>query len=262
MTGSTTVRSVGLFLVVFVGALALALWLARPFPAAPGSATDERTVRIFQVPVDRADAIATSLRAMLFTAHERAAPLGNASVVAPGQLLVSAPATMQESIAAAVAELSSGGSVAGGADNAVPVLVDLWVLGTGPAGEPDDPQLAVAAPALEAARGSLGLGSFRLLRRAAVVGALDASRIVLSDDRVSGNLRLSTGEGDTIIAEVELRLPRDNGSFQSRIPLQAERWHVLGLWDGSNHDQQEPEQRIVLIRASRLQGSDPVPTAR
>jgi hypothetical protein len=257
-------RSLALFLVSLLAALSLAVWLLRPTiePNREGSG-EERIVRIYQVPVDRAESIAAALRVVLLTAHERSAPIGNASLPAAGQLLVSAPARMQASIAEAVREMSGGTQSAANSAADAPVMMDVWVVAVGPAEATDDPALAGAADALEAARSSMALGSFSLMRRAAVAAASDGRRVQFGDDQLNGELTFAAGEGETIHAQLRIELDRRRGSssFDSRLPLQSGRWQVLALLSGNASGAVERPQTLVLIRATRLTGSESSPPA-
>jgi hypothetical protein len=167
-------RNFWIFLAVCAaGAFALVLlasWQSAPRSVA--SPADPMLLRVHAVPPARLDDIRIALANSL-SMGEGQVPLGRVSTTGhPGQLLVLAPAAVQDDIAAAIPLLGEGAAPA-----AVPasVALDLWSIDAVPGTGADDPGLAPLAAALDAARTTLGAVRFERRDAVSIVARGDGS---------------------------------------------------------------------------------------
>lgn len=228
-------RSNWILVLVGLAVMAVALYVWRSAPgqrAVVGHGVP--VVRTYPVPADRGEEIRDALRTVLLVhTNEGRQALGQASLPLPERLVVSAPASMHSSIASAIEALSGGANAA-----AIPVravAVDLWVVGVQPGSGGDDPVLAAAMPALDAARGTFGLGRLRLVDRATAVGFAQAGALNVRTSSLVAEMRLAAVDADTVNAKMQIAIIRHGSSgstesqFGSQIPLRNGEWQVIGL---------------------------------
>ena len=228
-------RSSWILVLVGLAVMAVALYVWRSAPGQGGVVGREApVVRTYAVPADRGEDIREALRTVLLVyTNEGRQALGQASLPMPERLVVSAPAAMHASIASAIESLSG---VAGAAMlPARAVAVDLWVVGVQSESGEDDPALAAAAPALDAARRTFGLGRLRLVDRTTAVGLAQAGALDVRTSSLVAEMRLAAVDAETVNAKMQIAIIRQGSKgstesqFGSQIPLRNGEWQVVGL---------------------------------
>lgn len=257
-----------IFALVFVAALVVAVLVlrdGRPFGAESGFDPKARVVRVYAVPVDRGDAIRDALRVVLLANREQAEPLGQASLPLPGQLMVTAPASMHDSIAQSIDELTRGTPVETPASAiSESVAIELWVVAVASGPGTDDPALAPASEALAQARSSFSLGRMQLVDRAMAVSATDGAVLSMRTGTLNGNFRLNRADAEQVRLAINLELREAEvagrgaarrSDFGSTLLLRDREWQVVGLLSGNESGAPE---RLLLLRMTR-NASGPVP---
>jgi hypothetical protein len=176
--------------------------------------------------------------------------LGQASYPTPGQLVVSAPAAMHDSISEAITQLSGDATAVASAGTAA-AAIELWVVGVDAGAGSDDAALAPAKEALDEARSRFALGRFQLMDRAMAVSAMDGSPLQIETDTLHSSWRLNVASGGTIRAAINLNLREGQDSyarFGSTLMLRDREWQVVGMLTGN---EVAAPNRLLLVRATR-----------
>lgn len=214
---------------------------------ATSSARDQgaQQVSTYPVPPARADAILNSLSTVL-------QPHGHASIPAPGQVMVSAPAQMQDSIRRAIIMLSQGEAL--GSKPKAQAAVDIWLVEALVVDGPADPRLAMAGEALDAARQRFGHRRYQLSERLMILTDLSGypARTAGSMFR-QAELRVVGQESGTIDGQVKLVISdnRSISNYESKLSLPDGQWQVVGLLSGSA----TTPEHLLLMRQTPVQPS-------
>lgn len=227
---------------------------ARPAAEAARLRTDMRVVT-YQVPPERSDVISSTLSAVLLGTRDGVQPLGQARVAAPGRLMVSAPASMHESIRQAIEELSQGQQVTGTTQAAT--AVEVWLVEAQESPGADDARLVTVKPMLDEARKRFGHGHYALLDRGMVVAMLDSSQAGITGSRFRAHLQARPQGKQMAQVQINLDIPDApvvSRSFGSTLPLPDGQWQLVGLMPGSGESAPE---RLLLMRQTPVK---PAPT--
>ncbi|MGH8399718.1 MAG: hypothetical protein ACRESU_01345 [Gammaproteobacteria bacterium] len=114
------------------------------------------TLKTYTVPASRAEDLSDTLNHVLRMNDDKN-DIGRAWVAGPGQILVLAPARMQDSIANSIKEVVGH---EGTAAKPEPLRLEAWVVDTYPGKGPNDPTLKTIQPALDAFAADMGPSHF------------------------------------------------------------------------------------------------------
>lgn len=170
-------------------------------PRGEGAQGADFQLKMYRVPAAQSKAIADNLDGILaspdFLTGTKAHTAMRATTPFPGTVLVLAPASVQPSIATAVAELAKAAGKAHPVNEkkpippaTVPLQVHFWVVQAKPGAGDDAAALQALAPTLKRVRASLGQAHFVLEDAAAAL--VDASA---GQDATKGNGSLVTSRG-------------------------------------------------------------------
>lgn len=139
-------------------ACVFALSLLAGCSGASDPAEPKLEMRVYSVPAGQAESLARTL-ANVLPAN------GKVTASAPGQLVVTAPASLHASIDKSLRELARDGSATGSgaaSDGSGAMRLTFWSVDAVPENGPDDSTLQSLAPALDEARKDLGIVHFEL----------------------------------------------------------------------------------------------------
>lgn len=114
------------------------------------------TMKTYTVPAGRAQDLAHTLR-IVFSVGKDQADVGNAWVAGPGQILVLAPAGMQDSIAKSIRVIVANDNTAA---KPQPLRLNAWLVDAYPGKGANDPVLKTIQPALNAFAAEMGTSHF------------------------------------------------------------------------------------------------------
>jgi hypothetical protein len=212
---------------------------------------DTLTMHSYTVPDSRAEALSETLNQLLRMDNGKQ-DVGRAWVAAPGQILVMAPADMQESIADSIKDIVSRQDTS----NQVQTLrLNAWIVDTYPGQGPQDPSLKSIQPALEAFAADLGPQHFMQAHYFTAVS--DAGSQVDLLPLVEYRLSYAISKTDNgLLLKFEYSQPpldqsqgRRPDSLQGQITTQLGQNLVLGLVaDRSKDLHTGPIRELLVIR--------------
>lgn len=228
-----------------IRACALAFLAAVAASACTGQDRTEPTLRVYEVPPGRTEALGMALNDV-FMAAEGQAPAGKASSRIPGQLLVLAPDAMHASIDKTL------GRLIGDADGGTPTNVQLrfWVLDAMP-GSTGESSSDVPEPVLASLQQQFPQHAFLLY---------DQARLGI--DGRNGNAHLQTAretriqvdtweEDDGLSGVLEVVTASEAGHvpLQTRIALPMDQYVVLAVTGPAVDDASAP-RRVFIVQAT------------
>jgi hypothetical protein len=215
----------------------------------------QHQVVTYEVPPARADRIQHALNSVLQGA-EGVPASGRAQLASPGQMVVSAPPRMHESIRQAIAGLT-GGEAGQLSQTQSSVAVEMWLVEAASAAGSDDARLAPALAVLDVARTRFGHRHYRLLDRSMTVATpSDRSILAATGSRSTFTLELTANNGQTVDAEIGVRLMEQGrvSQLQAMLQLPAGQWQLVGLLPDAGGNSPE---RLLLVRQTAA-GSSPI----
>lgn len=210
------------------------------------AARDERTLRVYQVPSARTEALGKALNDVFWTGKDEA-PVGKASSRVPGQLLVLAPDAMHASIDETLGKLASG--TAQGSVSASNVQLRFWLIDAVPESAGGSARPA-PAPVVESLRREFPGQAFRVHDQAQLgIRGMDGNGSLRT--RAGTEIRARVGaEGNGLLADLEIVTETESGHspLQTKIALTMDEYIVLAVTGGSGGD--DAPQRIVVVQAT------------
>lgn len=219
---------------------ALLLWIGRETirPLASTEQTDPPVLRVYPVPVERAEA----LRAALYVAVGKR---GSVSLPAPDRLLVLAPEALQASIADSLPALAGVGGAAETPPPVIrPVRIELWVVDVSEGAVPDARLDAIRETLLQVQAQS-GAPGFELLTKMTLLTNVGAGGKSIGDDRARATLALTAASGDAVGADISLNSGRMDLRTQTRLTL----GQIVVLAQATPTDDGRTRIRLVIVRA-------------
>jgi hypothetical protein len=199
-------------------------------------------LKTYTVPASRAEDLSDTLNHVLRMNDDKN-DVGRAWVAGPGQILVLAPARMQDSIEDSIKEIVSH---EGAVTKPEPLRLEAWVVDVYPGKEKDDPALKTIQPALDAFAADMGPSHF--VAGHYLTGVSDAGVLAEISPIASEALdyRVTPTEGDAIL---EFRY-RDSGAhLNGRVTTKLGQNLVLGLAsDRPDGKSARPVRRLLVVR--------------
>lgn len=214
---------------------ALLLWFGRVPVLNPPTVADAPVLRVYRVPVERAESLEQALGMSL-------RDVGTVTRPAPDQLLVLATPAAQSSVEQALTQLAGSSAMVG--PDPGPVTVHFWVVDASD-NQDGDADLAAIADTLKQVRAQTGATGFDLRTHLALtttVGELERSRV--ADEHAQADLQLSPGaEG------VNLDVAMKAGAMHLRAQTRLKLGQTIVLAQAAPKESDAARIRLVIVRA-------------
>lgn len=211
----------------------------------PLNAKADLQVKVYQVPAQRAEKIASALNYVLSSGSDSTAAHGRVQPSGDGRLLVLAPLGMQHSIAAALDDLAQPND-----SEAVPgVELQFWVVDEAQ-GNDDSQRWPELSEALAGLRQRYAIAGFTVRDNASLL--LYPNSQASTQTRSGGyEARFETASSEPLVA---ISVGGNFGSSETRLPVAQEGFVVLASMAASDEDQTAVFRRFLLMRLQKQPG--------
>ena len=201
--------------------------VAQPAPAdAPASDVPPQAtapvMRTYEAPTGRAQELANVLQRVLSRGKDNP-PLGKATVVDGGHVLVVAPPGMHEGVESLCLRMKEEGPT-----QLRSVELDYWLVRADPAETTDTSEVSEVADALTEVAAATGNAKFSLFERASLTSMLDAHGRTRGEKAEFSQIATASESGVVADIDIDLGMQYDFNKIQTRLAIEPGKTIVIG----------------------------------